>query len=247
MNIKHKLKQIVTNKLFLSIIAIAVIVTAALITIQKVRTINDTERIALDEFTNRILPYLDEIDYDGEDASRAEDNYISFAMEYNFGENNKTEMTAEDIKKLTKDTFDYDLNLEELEHNPVSTRFMNKYISYNQQDKTFVIDRQYINKQLVAITPITKYIERDAYKSSGNFIVKYSKYQFETPYKILDCAAQNNIPIPDFDDYINGTASAASLKRAVNQDCADKSASKIKDITVTYASKDGHLYIKDIK
>ena len=67
MDIKHKLKQIVTNKLFLSIIAIAVIVTAALITIQKVRTINDTERIALDEFTNRILPYLDEIDYDGEE------------------------------------------------------------------------------------------------------------------------------------------------------------------------------------
>ena len=247
MNIKLILKRIVTNKLFLSLIAIAIIVGAGYITYLKVTTINDAERVALDEFTNRVMPYLDEVDYDGEDKERTDDNYIAFALEYNFGENGKNEMSINDIDKLIKDTFNYSIGTSELEHGISTPRLINKYISYSDNGSTFTLDRSRIDKQLITSTPITKYIEQSATKSGGNFVVKYAKYQFDTPYKILDCAAQNNISIPNFDSYIEGKASSVSLKRAMNQTCTDKDATRLKEITVTFVAKDGRLYIKEIK
>ena len=247
MNIKLILKRIVTNKLFLSLLAIAIIVSAGIITYTKITTINETERIALNDFASRILPYLDEVDYDGDKSSRADDNYIIFAMKYNFGENNKTEMTVDEIDTLVKDKFNYNIDKEELNHNIATPRLMEEYVHYDDQNATFVLDRQYIDKQLIAITPINVYIEQDARKSKGQFIVKYAKYQFETPYKILDCASQNNLAIPEFDNYISGKASDASIKRAMNQTCVDSGATRQKEITVTYATKDNHLYIKEIK
>ena len=247
MNIKLILKRIVTNKLFLSLLAIAIIVGAGYITYLKVTTINDAERITLNDFTSHVLPYLDEIDYDGTENSRTDDNYIIFAMKYNFGENGKTKMTVDEIDTLIKEKFNYSIDKEELNHNIATPRLMEEYVRYNEQDTTFAIDRQYIDKQLVAITPINVYIEQEARKTGGKFIVKYAKYQFETPYKILDCASQNNIDIPEFDNYINGKVSDASLKRAMNQTCVDSGATRQKDITVTFATKDGHLYVKEIK
>ena len=247
MNIKLILKRIVTNKLFLSLLAVAVIVAAGIITYLKVTTINDTERVALDDFANRVMPYLDEIDYDGEDKERTDDNYIAFALEYNFGENDRNEMTIEEIEKLIKETFDYSIDTKELKHGISTPRLINKYISFTDQNSTFTLDRSYMDKQLVAIKPITKYIEQSASKSGGNFIVKYAKYQFDSPYKVLDCAALKNISIPNFDSYIEGKTSSAPLKRAMNQECADEYATKLKDITVTFVTKDGHLYIKEIK
>lgn len=248
MDIKLTLKRIFTNKLFLSLLAIVIIIVAGYITYQKVRTISDAEHITLNEFTSHVLPYLDEVDYDdGDDNSRVDDNYIIFAMKYNFGENGKTQMTVDEIDKIVKEKFDYSIDKEELNHNLATPRLMEEYIHYNEQDSTFTLDRQYIDKRLVAITPINLYIEQSAYKSSGKFIVTYAKYQFETPYKILDCASQNDIAIPDFDNYINGKVSDASLKRAMTQKCADEGATRQKEITVTYATKDNHLYIEEIK
>ena len=109
------------------------------------------------------------------------------------------------------------------------------------------MDRQYLDKQRMAITPIVKYVEKSAQKSNGQFIVQYTKYQFDNPYKILDCASQKNISIENFDKYLNGQTSSISLKRAADQECTEKSATQLKDITVTYAPKDDRLYIKDIK
>ena len=150
MNIKLILKRIVTNKLFLSLLAIAIIVGAGYITYLKVTTINDAERITLNDFTSHVLPYLDEIDYDGTENSRTDDNYIIFAMKYNFGENGKTEMTVDEIDTLIKEKFNYSIDKEELNHNIATPRLMEEYIHYNEQDATFAIDRQYIDKQLIA-------------------------------------------------------------------------------------------------
>ena len=175
MNIKLILKRIVTNKLFLSLLAIAIIVGAGYITYLKVTTINDAERITLNDFTSHVLPYLDEIDYDGTENSRTDDNYIIFAMKYNFGENGKTEMTVDEIDTLIKEKFNYSIDKEELNHNITTPRLMEEYVRYNEQDTTFAIDRQYIDKQLVAITPINVYIEQEARKTGGKFIIKYAK------------------------------------------------------------------------
>ena len=249
MDIKHAAKTLFTSRLFY-ILIIAVLATVVILqAINSRPTISNAERIIIDNFSDRIIPYMDELDYEeeGRDSSYDTDLYIAFALERNFGETNETSMSINDIVDFAEHTLNHKLSAEELEQGIVSSRLMNKYIYYDPQTKTYNLDRQYVDKKLVSITPVIKYFEKSARKSNDDFIVTYEKYQFDTPYLILDCAAQNNISIPNFGEYIEGKASAAELKRAATRDCANQSGKLQKELTVTYSIKDNHPYVKEIK
>ena len=249
MDIKHAAKTLFSSKLFY-ILIIAVLATVVILqAINSQPAISRAERIVIDNFSDSIMPYMDELDYkeEGRDPGYKTDLYITFSLERKFGETNETSMPVNDIVKFSEQTLNHKLNAEELEQGIVSSRLMNKYIYYDPQEKTYNLDRQYVDKKLVSITPVIKYFEKSARKSNDDFIVTYEKYQFDTPYLILDCAAQNNISIPNFGEYIEGRASAAELKRAVTRDCANQSGKFQKELTVTYSIKDNHTYIKDIK
>ena len=93
-----KLRNIFLNKKFY--FSIGLLIVVAIITVLSINLfrINKLERAALTDFSDKILPYLDDIDYENEDY-KADDisKYITFAMEYNFGENNKTEGSYDEL------------------------------------------------------------------------------------------------------------------------------------------------------
>lgn len=247
MNIKLMAKKLFTSKLFYIIIAVLTIIFLLFILIKSRATITDAERISLDEFANRAMTYMEEVDFTSDYETEKTDNYIVYAVEYNFGENGKTETTVDEIAQLTKEIFDFDIDKKEIRHRANSSRTINKYIGYDEAKSTFILNRQFFDNKLAAVKPIDVYFEKTAHKSGGNFIVTYEKFQFDTPYDIRDCAAERNISISDFDKYLNGSASSANLKRAAVKECTNTSGNYLKDLTVTYSIKDGHLYIKTLE
>jgi hypothetical protein len=248
MNDKSIIRKVIFNKitaLFLIIILAVFLITQF---IKGQGIINETERIALDDFNNRIMPYIEEVDYDNEKSDSDQDaNYLIYALEYTFGETGKAEISTEEARMLIKDIFDYDFNTDKYEQGVIAPRLMNKYVHFNQEKAVYVYDRSFIDKKLTSVTPIYKYVEKNAHKSGSKYVVTYEKYRIKSPYDILDCAAKNDTPIENFDKYINGEASSVSLKRATTNDCLKEIGEKTKEVTITYTAKNGHLTVTSIK
>ena len=85
MNIKLMAKKLFTSKLFYIIIAILTIIFLLFMLIKSRATITDAERISLDEFANRAMTYMEEVDFTSDYETEKTDNYIVYAVEYNFG------------------------------------------------------------------------------------------------------------------------------------------------------------------
>ena len=243
-----KLRNIFLNKKFY--FSIGLLIVVAIITVLSINLfrINKLERAALTDFSDKILPYLDDIDYENEDYE-ADDisKYITFAMEYNFGENNKTEGSYDELNGITQKLFNYKIPEEEFKNGISSPQLAHKYVGFMYDKEKYTITRDYIDERLVTITPITVYIEKSAHKFGKNYTVTYQKYEFETPYKIIDYTATHDISIPDFKDYLEGKATAANLKRAVTKECAEAQGELKKEIKVTYTIKEDRLQVSKIE
>ena len=75
----------------------------------------------------------------------------------------------------------------------------------------------------------------------------YQKYEFETPYRIIDYTATHDISVPDFKDYLEGKVTAANLKRAVTKECAEAQGELKKEIKITYTIKEDQLQVSKIE
>lgn len=215
--------------------------------------VSELERIALKEYSAKYANYLEEIDRTG-DADKDNpnnpiinnfplDRYIAYALEYNYNENDKSELTVKEIKKFLESVFDAEFKEEEINNVGISPLLLDKNVNHDPVGKVYSIQKT-TDKRQIAATPITKYIRKNTYtnKEKTVYTIVYDKYTAKSPYDVLP-----HIDGANTKDYLEGKGKITTFKNAITAESAKEITQPEKETSVEYIIKDGKLIIKSIK
>ena len=248
--------NIITPRKLIGIALIAIIIVAGVIIFSPKQTefpLSELERISLEERSAKAANYLEELDKNEEvDKNAAHnpiindyplDRYIAFALEYNYNENDKTELTVKEIKKFLESIFDGEFNEKDINSVGISPLLLDKNVSHDPVEKTYSIKKDF-NKRQIADIPISKYIIKNSFtnKDKSVYTIVYDKYTAKSPYDILP-----HIDGANTKDYLEGKGKVTSFKSAINSDNAKEITNPEKETIVEYILKDNQLKIKSIK
>lgn len=237
-------------KLAILVAALLIATVAGIIIVKSQPTefpLSDLESVALAERSEAALNYLEEIDRDSEAYDNLSeyplDRFVAFALEYNYNENDKTEISAKQIKKLIESIFDITLKTENINSVGISPLLLDKNVTHDPVSKIYTLNPQ-TDKRIIADIPITKYISNKSYtnKDRSAYTVVYDKYTAKSPYDVIPHANGEGVR-----DYLDGNGKVKSIKNVITKDNASEIVSPAKQTTVTYAIKDGKILIKSIK
>ena len=233
-------------------IVVAVLLIAAIAGIIIVKSqptgfpLSSLESLALTERTETAINYLEEIDKDSETfdnlADYPLDRFIAFALEYNYNENDKTEISAKQIKKLIESIFDITLKTDDINNVGISPLLLDKNVTHDPVGKVYTINPP-TDKRIIADIPVTKYIENKTFanKDKTTYTVAYNKFTAKSPYDVIPHASGEGVK-----DYLEGKGKIKSIKNVITKDNAAEIVAPAKQATITYVVKNGKILIKSI-
>lgn len=233
-------------------IIVAVLLIAAIAGIIIVKSqptefpLSSLESLALTERTETAINYLEEIDKGSETFDNLSDypldRFVAFALEYNYNENDKTEISAKQIKKLVESIFDITLKTEDINNVGISPLLLDKNVTHDPVGKVYTINPP-TDKRIIADIPITKYIENKTFtnKDKTAYTIIYDKYTAKSPYDVIPHASGEGVK-----DYLEGKGKIKSIKNTITKDNATEIVAPAKQTTITYVVKNGKILIKSI-
>jgi len=231
----------------LAAIALAALVLFALSKIQQSAKLSNFEKTSFEKETKPILDYLDAIDSDStSDEPGQLDKYVAFALLYSANEQDKNQLTFDEIRDIIRQYFDIDTNARPIETLGITPVLADYHISGGRDTGSFAIDIS-SDQKTIAQTPIVKYILTDVKKSGDNFIANYDKYIAEDPYKVFNFANDNHIDTPGAGAYLKGEGKATSLKNIITPENAEHLATLSKHLTITYETTSSGLRVKEMR
>lgn len=231
-----------------SVLGVIVVAFLTALAIIKASALNEKERAQLDDFSTHALLYLDEYDIEDEDSKPDETaRLIAYAVAYNFGENNKTETTVDEVKQIAADVFGKEIDESKIFEASMNGYVQNKNIIYRESKDSFSLDLSFVTKDKIAITPLYLYREKKARSTGGKTIVRYEKYKIKSPYSLLNYSAINEGEDAGIEAYLNGEGSYASLKRSAKGEGIDSLGEYVKDIKIVYKNYDGSLHVDTVE
>ncbi|MBR5418836.1 hypothetical protein IK110_01120 [Candidatus Saccharibacteria bacterium] len=210
--------------------------------------LSSLESLALTERTETAINYLEEIDKDSETfdnlADYPLDRFIAFALEYNYNENDKTEITVKQIKKLIESIFDITLKTEDINNVGISPLLLDKNVNHDPVSQIYTLNPS-ADKRIIADIPVTKYFLKEAHTNEDKTIytATYDKYTAKSPYDILPHLES----MEGVNDYLNGNGKIKSLKDSITKSAAEKLGEPVKQTTIEFILKDKKLLIKSIR
>ena len=243
---KSKKRFISLATAIVSALAIIALIIFAVSKLQKSAELSDFEKTSFEKETKPILDYLDAIDSDTtSDEPGQLDKYVAFALLYSANEQDKNQLTFDEIRDIIRQYFDIDTNARPIETLGITPVLADYHISGGRDTGSFTIDIS-SDQKTIARTPIVKYILTDVKKSGDNFIANYDKYIAEDPYKIFNFANDNHIDTPGAGAYLKGEGKAASLKNIITPENAERLATLSKHLTITYETTSSGLRVKEM-
>ena len=242
--------RIKISKLAITVAALLIAAIAGIIIIKSQPTefpLSDLESIALKEKTETAINYLEEIDKDSETYDNLTDypldRFVAFALEYNYNENDKTEISAKQIKKLIQSIFDIELKTEDINNVGISPLLLDKNVTHDPVGQVYTINPP-TDKRIIADIPVTKYIENKTFtdKDKTIYTVVYDKYTAKSPYDVIPHASGEGVK-----DYLEGKGKIKSIKNTITKDNAAEIVAPAKQTAITYVVKNGKILIKTIK
>ena len=246
----NKETRIHIPKLAIAVVAVIAIAIATIIAVKSIPTeypLSDLESLALNEHTKTAINYLEEIDKDNETYTNLTDypldRFIAFALEYNYNENDKTEISAKQIKKLVESIFDITLKTDDINNVGISPLLLDKNVTHDPVGKVYSI-QPHTDKRIIADIPITKYIENKTFtdKDKTIYAVVYDKFTAKSPYDVIPHASGEGVK-----DYLDGRGKIKSIKNTITKDNAAEIVAPAKQTTITYVIKNGKILIESIK
>lgn len=246
----------ITPRNIISLALVAIIIVAGVIIFSPKQTefpLSELERISLEERSAKAANYLEELDRNeqiNKDATHDPvisdfplDRFVAFALEYNYNENDKSDLTVKEMKKLLESIFDAKFKEEDINNVGISPLLLDKNVSHDPVGKVYSIRKDF-NKRQIADIPISKYVAKNSFtnKDKSIYTIVYDKYTAKSPYDILP-----HIGGTGTKDYLEGKGKVTSFKNAINSDNAKSITDPEKETVVEYVLKDGKLLIKSIK
>ena len=244
-----------TNKRNLILAAVAVVIIAVVITIiaiPKGRELTELERISLREQSEKIMRYMEEIDItkDGIEplpeklSDISYERYIAYAIEYAYGEENKSSLSVSEIKELIESKFDVELDEEKIRTNGITPILFDKNINDATGEDLYAIDRANLTKRDIAAIPIDVYLEKETKADDKNYVITYDKYNIKNPYDAVPYAADGMTGI---NDYLNGKGKVIAIKQILTRDNAEQLSTFKKNTTVKFGIKNDKIVVLSIK
>ena len=234
--------------------AIAVLIT---LIIPKGRDVTVLERNAVNEYSDKVMAHLEEIDFDTSEVDQGNesnpvyngfplDRYIAYTLEYFNDFKDKKEVSVKEIKDFLASHFDIDVEEDVINGVGISPLLLDKYVSHEPVSKVYSIKKEF-SKREIADIKISKYIMTGDIKVNSDntiYTVTYNKYTAKSPYDVLPHSDGGNAGV---NDYLNGKGKISSIKALITADNAESITPTEKQTTIEYTIKDDHLCIKSIK
>lgn len=243
------------NRKIAIIAVILALITAIFIQLlPKERQITDLERISLNKYSDNVMSYMEEIDItaksdeeklkeDGKLDNISLDRYIAYALEYSYGEDNKTSLSVKEIKKIIKKIFDIDLNTEKLNTIGITPLLLDKHVDHDIVSKVYSIRKDGFNSRDIAAIPVAKYIQKSIKADKNDYIITYDKYYIKNPHDAVGHASGNTSNVSE---YLEGKGHVSAIKNIINESNADSIGSVEKETTIRVTVKDDKLIITSI-
>lgn len=237
-----------------AILTVIIIIAAVIIFIPKQSEfpLSSLEQSSVEERTAKVMNYLEEIDNNDQNRNSsgievngyALDRYIAFALEYNYNENDKTEMSASDIKSFLEANFEGEFDEEKINSVGISPLLLDKNVGHDPVGKVYNLRKDY-DKRAIANIPVTKYFAKRYFtnKDKTIYTVIYDKYTAKSPYDVLPHISGGT----GVKDYLEGKGKIIDLKNAITSENAKEITNPEKETTVEYTLKDNKLVVKTIK
>ncbi len=235
-------------KLAIACILVLAITIISVIIIKNIPTefpVSILERLTLDERSEKVVSYLEEIDKKGENVDETPlDCYIAYALEYSYNENDKASLTTAEIKNFLESVFDKQFNSDDLNNVGISPLLLDKNVHHDPVAQVYTLNPN-TNKRIIADIPVTKYIATNTYtnKDKSVYTIVYDKYTTKSPYDVLPHLNGGT----GVKDYLDGKGKIKSIKDAIDEESAKAITAPEKQTTVEFVLKDQKLLIKSIK
>ncbi len=228
------------------VIIVALLIALIINLIPKERAITTLEEKGIKDFSAKVMPYMDEIDLtnEGPGADKlsdiSTDRYIAYALEYSYNNNDKSELSATEIKDLIASIFDVELNEEKINSVGISPLLLDKHVGHEPVNMVYSIDKTNYTKRDIAAIPVSNYVLTSIKADKDDYVVTYDKFSVKNPYDALNNAKED---IPGINAYLNGNGKVAPVKAAIDGSFANKD----KETVVKMKTKDSKLTITSIK
>ena len=249
------MKKVLTNKYFIIAIVFLIMLLACFIFFRKSKKMTNLERIKVEETSNEIADYLDEITEHDDESGK----YICFAIEYLYNNTDKNVFSADEIIEIVNKYFDKEYDIETIAGIGITPYMADKGIVFDLSNASYTYNKSNI-KSDIAKTTIVKFELKKVKKiNNKSFEATFSKYVVTNPYKILnyyndedlfkkkmnsDSKGNDNKVISD---YLKGKAKVKEVKKMITKDNISKIGKIDSDVTIKYVVKDNKLKIEKIK
>ena len=227
------------------VLAIAIISVVVIKNIPTEFPVSSLERLTLDERSEKVVSYLEEIDKKDENVDEASlDRYIAYALEYSYNENDKASLTTAEIKDFLESVFDKQFSSDELNNVGISPLLLDKNVQHDPVAQFYTLNPN-TDKRIIADIPVTKYIATIIYtnRDKSVYTIVYDKYTAKSPYDVLPHLNGGT----GVKDYLDGKGKIKSIKDAIDEAGAKAITTPEKQTTIEFVLKDQKLLIKSIK
>jgi hypothetical protein len=143
------------------------------------------EEKTIKDVSKKVMPYMDRIENSKEKDKLGK--YVYYAVEYAYNEQDKKEVTVDEVKKIISDTFNYKIDDKKVKELPLTSEMMENYITYNFEKEVFFNDKADLTQSDIANKKLVFYeVSKITKKANDKFKVTYDKYVVTNPYEILN-------------------------------------------------------------
>ena len=255
--IKNKIITYVKNKENYGKVLLGVLVLIFLVfTAIYILGTGNISKIEENKIISQSRKYMDFIEDITESKSKGIDKYIVFTLDYNLYNNNKNEMTSNEIKTYINKTFNKKLKKEEITSVGITEEMLNKNITYDSSKDIYKINvDKDTGKQIEERKIVYSKVKKIRRKNKNTYVIKYDKYVIENPYNILNYYIEKNVDnnnqvdITPIKNYLLGSSSTKEIKNIIkkNEKDLEKYSKKKGKIKITYIMKGNKLIIYKIK
>lgn len=262
--LKQYYKKIITyvrkkenyGKVLLGVLVLIFLVFTA-IYILGTRNISKIEERKIINNSRNYMNFIEDIT---ESKSKDIDKYVIFALDYNLYNNNKNEIATGDLVKFINDTFLLNITKDKIISLGITEEMLNKRITYNSGKDTYSIKKDESTKEIKEKNFIYYKVKKIRRKNKNTYVIKYSKYLIDDPYKILNYYIEKNtnlepknqkdiVDIKPIRNYLVGNTSISSVKKLIsyNEDDLKNYSKKKGSVKIIYVIEGNNIKIKKIK
>lgn len=234
----RKIKEIIKHYKLYIILGIIMVLLLFLL-IGKYR-LSPLEEIAITKYSNEMMPYMNVLEKDDVD------NYVCYTLVYYNDVYKQQEVSTQEISDFINRHFSKKVTTEQIQSLGITPYMIENHITYNTDNRKYVIHTNELSYSEIAKTKIVKYsIDKIKKQNNNTYQITYHQYMIKNPYEILNYYqdTKNDIAVQDVKSYLKGDGNRKQLEKYLDNKNISRFAKYVKTVKVQYKIDKNHILI----